>query len=167
MFVWNSLAGVTAVTLLVKHVTHSTIRASSCEILLMPTKTSSRPYRRKSQEMNCLTQSRLSPAHNNKTMSRYRTRPRSRTQRKLCLPRDAFRQLTWQLVPQAKRRAAREICAWAMDALIRNISQFWCQGPVKVKAKSVLCHSRREMIKSQKEQLKCQFPLLILAEILV
>ena len=167
MFVWNSLAGVTAVTLLETHVTRLTIRASSCEILLMPTKTSSRPYRRKSQEMNCLILSRLSPAHSSKTLSRYRTRPRSKTQRKLCLPRDAFRQPTWRVVPQARRRAAKQICAWATDVLIRSISQSWCQGKVKVTAKSVLCHSRQKKGRSPKEHLKCQFPLLILAEILV
>ena len=162
------MVGVTAVTQLVKHVTHSTLRASSCGILSMPTKELKWPYRRKSQEMNCLTQSRLSPAHSNKTPSRYRTPPRYRNRKRLCRPSDAYRLLTWLLVQLAKRRAARAICAWARDALIRNISQSWCQGTVKLQAKSVVCHSRQEMIRSTTEEHpRCQCLSLILAELLV
>ena len=169
--VWNLVVDVTAVTQLVRHVKHSTLRASSCGILSMPTKMLKWPYRRKSQEMNCLTQSRLSPAHSNKTlMSRYRTPPRYRNRKRLCRPSDAYRQLTWLLVQLAKRRAARGICAWARDALIRNISQSWCQRTVRLQAKSVLCHSRQEMTRIRlptEKHPRCQCLSLILAELLV
>ena len=168
--VWNLAVGVTAVTQLVRHVTHSTLRASSCGILSMPTKMLKWPYRRKSQEMNCLTQSRLSPAHSNKKTSRYRTPPRYRNRKRLFRPRDAYRQLTWLLVQLAKRRVARPICAWARDALIPNISQSWCQRTVKLQAKSVVSHSRQEMTRTRspiEEHPRCQFLLLILAELLV